>query len=289
MNQLLVKVKNRKQSINECFKKIIDDKECYSFPNNMRQIAYNPNTLLEEGQWYYIAEFSQQEFCIELLKQESFDSVDFSTLQRNEFLRMDYLCSYQDENYFYFQKVKSSQLLFKKRLLFSFGQNFSYDDNNASVVINAYPDAIYRKDNDTLYFQKLETISSIFKGIDVLYKEATEEETSEFLNNDFIFIPESLEISKIGKASRKRIAMAINILDKFTDNERQEILDYTRENSGLQLDDNNNSFIINDEEDIKKLVWGISERYYETPISKEKRVANSVINLQNDNMNEEEI
>lgn len=43
----------------------------------------------------------------------------------------------------------------------------------------------------------------------------------------------------------------------------------------------NNSFIINDEEDIKKLVWGITERYYETPISREKRVANSIINIQN--------
>lgn len=287
MNQLLAKVKNRKQSINEGFKRIIDNKNCYSSPNNIQAVEYNPNTLLEEGQWYSITEFSQQEFCIELLKQDRFDSVDFSTLDRNEFTKIDYLCSYQDENYFYFQKIRPSQLLFKKRLLFSFGKNFSYDENNASVVINSYPDAIYKKDDDTLYFQKLETISTIFKGIDILYKEATEEETAEFLNNDFISVPASLEVAKIGKASRKKIAMAMTILSRFSNEEKLEILEYTKQNSGLEH--KNNSFIIKDEEDIKKLVWGITERYYETPISKEKRIANSIINVDTGTMENDEM
>lgn len=277
MNQLLAKIKNRKQNVEEAFKKIIDNKNCYSFPN-MQRVEYNPNTLLEDGQWYCINNFSQQDYCIGLLKEESFDSVDFVTLERSEFSKIDYLCSYQDNNYFYFQKVRPSQLLFKKRILFSFGSNFTYDVDNASIVINSYPDAIYKKDEDILFFQKLETISTIFKGIDILYKEATDEETTEFLNNDFIVMPETLEVSKIGKASRKRIAMAISILDRFSDSEKQEILEYTRQNSGLAHE--NGSFVINDEEDIKKLVWGITERYYETPISKEKRVANSIINLQ---------
>lgn len=278
MNQLLAKVKNRKQNIDEGFKKIIDNRNCYFFPNNIQTLEYSPNTLLEDGQWYFIAEFSQQEFCIDLLKQDRFDSVDFSTLQREEFAKIDYLCSYQDENYFYFQKIRPSQLLFKRRILFSFGHDFSYDENNASIVINAIPDAIYKKDTDTLYFQKLETISTIFRGIDILYKEATEEETVEFLNNDFISIPASLEVSKIGKASRKRIAMAMIILNNFSDSEKQEVLEYTKQNSGLIYE--NNSFIINNEEDIKKLIYGIQERYYEAPISKEKRIANSIINIE---------
>lgn len=279
MNQLLAKIKNRKQNFTKAFKKVIDNKNCYSFPNNMQSIEYNPNTLLEDSQWYCISNFSQHEFCIDLLNDENFDSADFDTLSRSEFSKIDYLCSYQDNNYFYFQKIRPSQLLFKKRILFSFGSNFTYDVDNASIVINSYPDAIYKKDEDTLYFQKLETISSIFKGIDILYKEATDEETNEFLNNDFISTPENLEVSKIGKASRKRVAMAITILNRFSDDEKREILEYTKQNSGLKHE--NGSFKINNEEDIKKFVWGITERYYETPISRELRVANSVINLQN--------
>ncbi len=278
MNQLLAKIKNRKQNFESAFKKIIDDKSCYSFPNNIESVNYDPNTLLEEGQWYSINEFSKQDFCLSILKEDDINSADFAMLERAEFPKIDYICSYQDDKYFYFQKVRPTQLLLKKRLLFSFGNNFVYDENNASIVINLYPDAIYKKDEDVLYFQKLETISSIFKGIEVLYREATDEETTDFLNSDFIKVSSSLEISKIGKASRKRIAMAITIINKFSEEERHQILDYTKQNSGLMQE--NGRFLIDNEDDIKKLVWGITERYYETPISKEKRIANSIINVE---------
>ena len=277
MNQLLAKIKNRKQSVDAGYKRIIDDKNCYSFPTNIDSVEYNPNTLLEESQWYCITNFSQQPFCIDLLKEESFDSVDFENLEDGEFSKIDFLCSYQDENLYYFQKVRPTQLLAKKRMFFVFGRGFYYDEHNKSVVINPYPDAIYKKDEDVLYFQKLETITTIFKGIDILYKEATEEETIEFLHNDFISVTQNLDVSKIGKASRKRIAMAMTILNRFSEEQKQEILEYTKLNSGLPCE--NDALILNDEEDIKKLVWGITERYYETPISKEKRIANSVIDV----------
>lgn len=276
MNQLLAKIKNRKQK-NEGYRKIIDNKNCYFFPDNIQIIEYNPNTLLEEGQWYYISEFSQQDYCIDLLKQESFDSVDFTTLERDSFKKIDFLCSFQDDNFYYFQKVKSSQLTIKKRL--NLGSPYELDEESVSIVINPYADAIYKKDTDTLYFQRLETISSIFKGIDMLYREATEEETIAFFDNEFISLQPTLEIAKIGKASRKRIAMAMTILNKFTEPEKQEIIEYTKINSGLEF--KNNSFTINNEEDVKKLILGIQERYYETPISKEKRIANSIINVEN--------
>lgn len=284
MNQLLAKIKNRKQK-NEGYRKIIDNKNCYFFPDNIQIIEYNPNTLLEEGQWYYISEFSQQDYCIDLLKQESFDSVDFTTLERENFKKIDYLCSFQDNNFYYFQKVRSSQLTIKKRL--NLGSPYKLDEESISIVINPYADAIYKKDADTLYFQRLETISSIFKGIEMLYREATEEETIAFFDNEFISLQPTLEIAKIGKASRKRIAMAMTILNKFSEPEKQEIIEYTKINSGLEF--KNNSFTINNEEDVKKLILGIQERYYETPISKEKRIANSIINIENGTIESDDI
>lgn len=284
MNQLLAKIKNRKQK-NEGYRKIIDNKNCYFFPDNIQVVEYNPNTLLEEGQWYYISEFSQQDYCIDLLKQVSFDSVDFTTLERDNFKKIDFLCSFQDDNFYYFQKVRSSQLTIKKRL--SLGSSYKLDEESVSIVINPYADAIYKKDTDTLYFQKLETITSIFKGIEMLYREATEEETTAFFNNDFISLQPTLEIAKIGKANRKRIAMAMTILNKFSEQARQEIIEYTKVNAGLKFE--NNSFTINNEEDVKKLILGIQERYYETPISKEKRIANSIINVENGTIESDDI
>ena len=75
---------------------------------------------------------------------------------------MDYLCLVHDDIYF-FQKIRPSQLLQAKRI--SFGESFTYDENSMSIVINTYADAMYVKDCDRLYFQKLETISSILKEL----------------------------------------------------------------------------------------------------------------------------
>ena len=59
-------------------------------------------------------------------------------------------------------------------------------ENDPIIVIKSYPDAIYDKSSDSLYFKKLQSITSIFIGITDLYKEATQEDTEEFLNKDFI-------------------------------------------------------------------------------------------------------
>lgn len=278
MNQLLAKVKNRKQNITEAYKNILNNENFYLFPQNIQSIPYNPNTLLEDGQWYSIDNFSQQEFCLELLQQETLDSADFSSLTNDDFKKIDYLCSFEDENIYYFQKVRPSQLVIKRRL--KLGRNFERDEG-ISIVINPFADAIYKKDIDTLYFQRLETISSIFKGIEMLYREATEEEVVEFFDNDFISLQPTLEISKIGKASRKRIAAAMTALNSFNAEEKQRVIEYTISSSGLVFE--NNAFIINNEDDIQKLYWGITERYYVSPISQERRIANSIINIQNGN------
>ena len=65
--------------------------------------------------------------------------------------------------------------------------------------------------------------------------------------------------------------------NNFSPEEKINIIEYTKQNAGLEYE--NESFIIKDEEDVKKLVWGITERYYETPISGEKRIANSILNI----------
>ena len=53
-------------------------------------------------------------------------------------------------------------------------------ETGEGIIINDIPDAVYIKSEDTLYFQRLETISPIFKGIEKLYREATQEEVDRF-------------------------------------------------------------------------------------------------------------
>ena len=128
-------------------------------------------------------------------------------------------------------------------------------------------------------FQKLETISSIFKGIEILFREATEEETKLFLQSDFISLGTEMNVSKVGKTSRKSVALAMTVLNSFNAEEKKRVMEYTKNYTSLQQDEK--GFIIETEEDLKKLMWGIFERYYETPVSKKTRVANSIIDLQN--------
>jgi len=88
------------------------------------------------------------------------------------------LCSYQTGVYF-FQKVSSKQFIRKK--YFTLSDEPTLYEDAPIIVIDEYADAIYLKNQDTLYFKNLNSITAIFKGIDMLYHEATQEETQEFL------------------------------------------------------------------------------------------------------------
>lgn len=271
MNQLLAKIKNKTKTYTKGFKKLTTEENCYIIPENISSIEYNPDTLLEEGQWYFIKDFSEQTYCPELFKCEVFNSVDFETISNNEFTLIDYLCFYQDDKFF-IQKVRPTQLVVKKRV--NFGETCSINNNSKSIVINKYADAIYVKQENRLYFQKLETITNIFRGIDILFKEATEEETNEFLNYDFIALEDNLSSTAITKNTRKKIKQALNILNTMSSEIKEKIIKYTKKYSGLNYA--NRKFILHTEDDVNKLLYGINERYYETEISKEKRLANSV-------------
>ena len=78
-----------------------------------------------------------------------------------------------------------------------FGEAATLEQSQTRLVINALPDAVYFKGSDTLVFRNLATISSIFKGIDELYKEATKEEVEQFLDESFIELSNDYGVEKV--------------------------------------------------------------------------------------------
>ena len=246
MKCLIVKVKDRKRT--PTYKKMISGKDVYSFPSNLDDaIEYSSSTLHEENEWYMITSFSKTTFFIELLK-EDFSSVNYEKLSKSEVDSIDYLCSIQDD-IFYFQNISKANL--KPRRFIHIGDDFTYEENSKSININVTPDAIYQKNNDTLYFQSLSKLKKIFKGIEELYREATDEETTEFLNSSFINPKEKKQIVKY--------------ISKYCKN--------------LKTNEDKNTFDIGSEKELKELIYGIEQRYYTTEIGNEKRLANSVIKL----------
>lgn len=237
-------------------------------------VPYDPDHNLDEDSWFKIEQFSRQAYCLEILKKE-YDSKDYDDLTKEKFSKIAYLFAVQGDN-FYFQKVTPS--LFVKRKTLVFGETAELEKSQKRLVINALPDAVYFKVKDTLIFKSLATISSIFKGIDELYKEATKEEVEQFLDESFIELSDNYSVEKVSKPNRKRIGLAMKTLEGLSVDDKTNMLEYIDGycEQKLKFDQQNQKFEISTDEDLKMLVYGIEQRFYTTPFGKEKRLANSI-------------
>lgn len=248
-------------------------------PNELTSLSYDysPGTTLDTGEWFKIEGFSDKKYAPEITK-TNYASVDYNSLQKTEYQQIDYLFVLFEKG-IYFQNIGKARLVKKKGIL-SFGEEYSYEDELSVLVVNEYPDAIYISDNDTLYFQRLESITSIFNGISELYREATKPEVDEFLRNDFIALANGFDSSKVKVANRKRIAMAMDTFKKLHEDEKEQIFSYIHDYCP-ELETTGKKFHVDSEESLKMVLFGIEQRFYTTPIGGEKRIANSVIPLKN--------
>lgn len=274
MNHLIAKIRTRSNSSK--YRKIFSGCSIFMTPDNLTShIRYSPDHNLDTDSWFGITNFSNESYCIPILK-DTFNSAEYDTLEKIDVDKLDYIISYQNNNEYHFQRVSRAQLVSKKFL--HFGDGFRFEENSKVITINQYADAIYHKNNDIMYFKDLSSISTIFKGIDELYREATEEETHDFLNSEFIHLADDFDSKGVKKANRHRIAMAIDTLSNYEDEEKKVVLRYIKEYCP-ELKLNEDSFIINSDQSLKKLLYGIEQRYFTTPVKGEKRLANSIIAL----------
>lgn len=275
MNYLIAKTRGAR---GEFFKVLSEGTDIYSLPEDLvNRVTYDPSYRLEEDEWFSIDNFSEKEFFIDFLRR-SFNSTDYNQIAVHDYNKIEYLCAFQNNLYF-FQKISDSLFIRKKYLSLSVTPVLQ---NKGIIIVNKIPDAVYDKKSDVLCFRKLSTISSIFRGIDTLYKEATQTETEQFLQNNFIRLEEGYNANMVKTANRKRIALAIDTLDTYSSEDRKSIFAYIKEYcEDLQYDESNSYFILKSEEDLKKLLYGIEQRYYTTVLGGEKRLANSVLVLKN--------
>lgn len=270
MNYLLARVKDRKEK----YRKVITmDSSFYECPENLsNNHEYTPSYKLENDEWYSISDFSKKEFCNEFINNE-LDTTAYKVLDKAELCDVIYLCALQDD-ICYFQRVFKHSVLEKKRAI-SLGDEITVKKNLKQIVLSDIADAMYIINDDKLYFRKLETIAPIFRGIDSLYREATNDEISEFLEEPFIQVGEEYSVEKVGKANRQRIAMVIENFNHLEQEQKSEIFQYINRHYP-QLEFDGTVFTIRGEDDMKYLLYGLEQRYYTTPATNEKRIANSV-------------
>lgn len=273
MNHVFAKVKALR---NKPFLKLISDH--ILFENILVDVgfcvAYSPDHNLDGDSWFKVDNFSQKPFCLDILRGE-FDSKDWDELKKAQFSKISYIFSLQGED-FYFQKISPSLFICKKTICF--GEVAQIEEDAGRIVINSQPDAIYIKESDTLVFRNLAAISSIFKGIDTLFKEATNDEVNGFLSESFISLVEDYGIDSVSKPNRKRIALAMASLAGMSEQDRTDMLSYINDycQEKLTLNAETGKFSISKDDELKLLLYGVEQRFYTTPFGKEKRLANSV-------------
>ncbi|MDD5581458.1 MAG: ATP F0F1 synthase synthase [Methylobacter sp.] len=272
MDQVLAKVKgNGKKK----FFKLLSDQTLFDDSlQGLGFVEYNPDHNLDEDSWFKVEQFSQQSYCMDLLTKD-FASSEYDDLSKDKFTNIAYLCAVQGHGY-YFQKITRSLFVTKKMI--AFGEVVKLENDGGRLVINSTPDAIYQKNSDTLVFRNLATISSIFKGIDELYKEATQEEVGNFLDESFVELSGEYGVENVSKPNRKRVALAMSTLAAMPSDDRDQMLSYIDSycQEKLKFDAENKKFEITSDEELKYLLYGIEQRFYTTPIGNEKRLANSV-------------
>jgi len=239
---------------------------------NLVGIDYNPATLIEDEELYQLTNFSSTPFTINFLQNE-LDSVNHDQIVKADLKKLSFICTVQDQLYF-FQIINSSFYISKK--WFSIDE-LTLETDKPIITINPFADAIYDKQRDILYFKKLSLAQRIFKGMDQLYREATEAETQTFLESEFLDVNDDFVARNVTVPNRKRIALVTETLSRFSDAEKQAIYEYTNQYGQVTYTDG--KFKIENDDDLKFVLWGIEQRFYTTPIGGEKRVANSIISI----------
>ena len=246
--------------------------------NNAR--SYDDEYKLQEGEWFVVENFSTKEYCIPLL-QEDFIPTSYSYMRKEDYKKIDFVVSIQNDKYFLFQKITPSYLYSKKSMI-SWGNLRSPSEQARLIkednilVIKDNPDCVFVKDIDKLYFKNLNAITSIFNGINELYREATDSEVETFLSMDIINLESDFSKDQVKTPNRRRIKEATERYNNFSTEQKNRIPNYISQYCPNLYDATTNKFRISNEKELTELLNTLNQRYYTTEIDGEKRLANSV-------------
>lgn len=267
MGSLIGKLKKDKKYHNIT---TIESGSLYGANNNMSLVEYDCRYKLEDDEWFKINQFSRQDYGDIVNHVEN--TTNFNQLVEGKYREIEYLI-FIDNDLFYFEKITNAKVLQKKVLNFS--DEPVLEKSPKVITLNNKPDAIYDKENDILRFKNLSTIKDIFNSIEELYKEATDEETEEFMTMSCISLGDKFTITDIKPANRKRITMAWQSYQSWDKGLKDKFIKYARKyRPDIKYDDD--KFVVTNEKELKNILYAMDERYYTTELQKEKRLANSV-------------
>ena len=253
----------------------IFDSSLLDFSHNC---SYTEGAELDEDEWFKIDDFVSKPYCLPILN-EDIASTQFNQLPEDKYASITYLIAIQDDgNLFCFQRITSQNVL--KRNILQIRQSPAIYKMEKAILLDNVPHAVYKKDTGCLFFKRLSTITSVFLGIDSLYREASKDEAMAFMSQPFMASEGQIEQGKISSANLKRLHSASEKLSKLTEKQQKTILEYIHKyKKDIPFDSATGRFRITNNTDLQYFLWGIDERYYSTITQRKKRVARSIITL----------
>lgn len=285
MDHLIAKLKGK--GIN--YAKLITDKILYdSIPDFTSSRVYDDDYKLREEEWFVLENFSSKNYCPDLLK-TSFDILNYSFLGFDGYKKIDFTIAIQgdDEHRVYiFQNVTPSSLYAKYRAI-AWNRILVVDDQDQPslieqdglLMLKETPDCYYVKDADKLCFKNLSAITTLFHGINELYRDATDAEVETLLAWPEIQLEGGYDKSIVKTANRRRLKEAIQRYNSFSEEDKGLLAEYISEYCPALKDNQTNKYKVGSEENLTDFLNSVNQRYYTTPINPTKRLANSVTDL----------
>ena len=102
-----------------------------------------------------------------------------------------------------------------------------------------------------------------------------------FLEFPFIKLSNDYGVNSVSISNRKRISLVLDTVETLSNEDEKELPNYINEycNEKLEYNSKERKFKISTDNELKYLLYGIEQRFYTTPFSKEKRLANSIVGL----------
>lgn len=276
MGTLIAKIKSEAQWVKICDQIDIDVLNQLDLSDSM---VYDPNNTIAR-QWFRIENLSNTEYFNELFG-NPIEAGELTTINVNQLDDIKYF-SYYTENKFYIQRMLTGCYI-KKASFWSIGDKIQFANDNKMVTINPIPDGVYDLTTDTLYFQELNRLYNIFSNIKEEYVQGTSDSIHDFLSNDIISLGDDFSEDKVSLSNRKRIFEVAKVYNTYSDDQKENLKTYICKfsNGDLEYNEHEKKFNINNDIDLRLLLFGMQMRFYKQPLNEEVQVATSTTSIRN--------
>ena len=274
MGTLVAKVKNQEQWVKICDDVEIEVLNHIDLTDSMQ---YDPNNNIAH-QWFNINDLHHTQHFNDLF-QNPIDPGELTTINVEQLDDIKFF-AYFANNRFYIQRMLTGCYI-KDAGFWSFGNRIQFSNDNKIVKINRIPDGIYDLTTDTLYFQELNRLYNIFPNIKSEYVQGTATSVHDFLSSDMIELAGDFAENDVSLSNRKRIKDVAEKYNTYSQAQKNELRNYIHEfcAEDLTYDEQNGKFKINNDIELRLLLYGMQMRFYKQPLVEETQVATSTTSI----------